>query len=185
MSTEIESQTPHFGLRDFLQYFLPGGVVLAAAGIATGVRITQLAEWGNIGFSLLAILVSYLLGHAVYPLNYPLRRLIARNSHEEKGTDEFRSAYMWVVERHPTFYVAEVFRYRSLARFSVAMVLPTAALGLSAGARLWAASKPAGLAAVALGLVCSSGFALRYRRYQATSERYVTMCRNYPWSANP
>jgi len=62
MSTIPESRTPHFGLRDFLFYLVPGFVVLSALALLAGIDRQTLADFSSLGASITAIILAYVLG---------------------------------------------------------------------------------------------------------------------------
>jgi hypothetical protein len=71
--SDLDSRTPHFGLRDFLFYLVPGGVTLAAV-LAFSME-TWRDEFTNLGVgaALVGLLGAYFLGQLVYPVTYLLR----------------------------------------------------------------------------------------------------------------
>ncbi|UCD63513.1 MAG: hypothetical protein JSW34_12315 [Candidatus Zixiibacteriota bacterium] len=170
MSTIMEPKTLHFGLRDFLLYFFPGsialvGVLLFFFPLANIVSVTG----EDLGRVLLFLLVAYFLGHAIYPISLPLRRWLAPGGWIEEDP-EFSHRHSELLNSHEIFYVAIIFRDRSLTRFTIAMVTPTAiasvALALDIASR--EGYLPGG-AAILAGMLVTYGFIYRFRHYH---ERY-------------
>lgn len=71
----MQVASPHLGLRDFLFYLVPGAIVVLAAILALQVGGDVAEKWDSLGGSLAAVLISYAIGHAVYPIAYPIRWL--------------------------------------------------------------------------------------------------------------
>lgn len=176
MPVVIESKTPHFGLRDFLFYFVPGGVVFLSILLFAGVQPEQIDRFDGVVVSLASMFVSYLLGQIVYPATYRLRRLVPPDRGSSKAPDEFSGAHLSLIENHTAFYTAVVFRDRSFARFANAMVLPTFLLSVAVATRLWHSARGWAVAAVLLGCAFAVGFVLRYQHYE---ERYRNAIRRY------
>lgn len=226
MKDSADSRAPYFGIRDFLFYLAPGLVVLACVLIVTGTVREWTASSLGIGTALLAVFAAYVLGHVVYPLNYPVRKIIYRKrpcpreswpaasngSKAEREAikrycyekcSEFLSSQDDLLNDEASAYHAETARYRILARFASAMVLPSMGLGLVAALYEWsigtspdrsvsllAGLDNAGRGALyaGLGILVSVGFSIRARRYQNRFIEFVQIrypCRHrLPGKAN-
>ena len=196
-----------FNLRDLLLYLIPGGVVLLAILVAAGDFPYRLNLYPGFAASLLGILIAYFLGHAIYPINYRLWKWILPSQECRKETNSesseeprrecseeceyFSRAYSRVADKHWDYHISEVSRFRSLARFASAMIVPSVLLLLAAGIRLMTDFKaiplpiriPLGLAVAACSYPCAKGFAGRYRRYQLRFMNLVWRCEDCepPW----
>lgn len=178
----IESKTPHFGLRDFLFYLVPGGVTLAAFLLVFGSSFIKVEQFGKVSTSIFAILAAYFLGQVMYGATYILRNHLPKDkSWWEEDTPIFRDAYMWVIEKHTTYHVAEIFRYRNFARFCLAMVLPTLIVTVAGVIRLWTVSVPWCFIVIAVGMFAVYRFIKRYIRYDSEYRQYVQRCWSLPW----
>ena len=191
MAEETSYDVPFFGLRDILMYLIPGTIALASVvlflSLLSGILTGLVSQLGRFGISVASIFVAYFIGHAIYPLNYPLRGALDRSSLVGpiamlEDCAEFRTAFHSLIENHGGFYAAEVSRCRSLARFASAMFLPSILFGFAVGCCL----RPHGLwllmLPVALGVLAAYGFALRYKRYQARFYDYVLCCYHCDWT---
>jgi len=107
-------------------------------------------DLGSPGTAIFAILVAYFLGQVIYVLTYPLRAILGPKEEWSEHSPEFKDAYMCLIEQYPEFFAAEVSRYRSLARFALAMVVPSLLIGSSV-ARVLRVDHPSW--AVAVGIL--------------------------------
>ena len=185
-----ESRTPHFGLRDFLFYVVPGGVVLLDVLLIFN-EVPTLAKdrVGQIVATTCGVLLAYVLGQIAYSATYLLRKIRVKGPGLwEETSPQFLIAYMWAIEKHGTYFLAEIYRYRSFARFCAAMVLPTLFLGGAGAYRLGQLVSAWELGAIVsvkvgliVGLICATTFVHRYRRYDAEFRKYVRTCWYLPW----
>ena len=101
---------------------------------------------------------------------------------KSEDTKEFREAFYNMIKGEFGFYVAEVSRSRSLARFASAMFIPSILFGCGVGLVL----RPYGAwllgFSIAFGSVAAVGFAWRYKRYQARFYEYVICSKDGDWS---
>jgi hypothetical protein len=176
MKDELDSRTPQFGLRDFLFYLVPGGITLAAACVAGGVRLTDVKEWGSVGESIVGLLFAYFLGQVMYPVTYPLRTWLAPKAVWVTPPAEFAKLHLQALEQHSGYYVGVIFRDRSFARFALAMVFPTLLFGLSLANRMLPTSKSGARFLLAVTIAAAYGFIVRYRKYETRYHLEVLMC---------
>ncbi len=169
----MEVRSPHLGLRDFLFYLVPGSIVLMSVLGASGVSATSVGEWGNLGGSLLGVLVSYAVGQAIYPLVYPIRRIWQPDGEWLAHSEEFRDAQIKLITSSAVFYTSVVFRDRSFARFSSAMVIPCLAAGAAAVRLAWNSSALLACVYGALGAFAACGFVYRFRHYDRRYRSFV------------
>ncbi|GEM_PF-5536044 len=182
MSSELESRTPHFGLRDFLFYLVPGGVTLLAAAVVAGVTPADVRDWGGVGGSIVGLFVAYSLGQVLYPLTYVFRRarlfrwrFAPRGSWSDEPL-EFAHDHLKALEQHPAYYSAVIFRDRSFARFALAMLVPSILLGVAVAVRTWSLSPLIRIIALLVGVLAAAGFYLRFRKYDLRYHREVLLC---------
>lgn len=181
--------TPYFGLRDFLFYLIPGlTTFLSFLLIFTNITLDEFNKYGTIASSILALLISYILGHFIYPLNYILRPVIRSffSIWDKKlkeldktleDSEKFNQDYHYTVTFHNVFFFSEISRNRSLARFSSAMVIPTILLGLAFGYRTPIGIDWKDISFGFIGLLGSLGFAFRYKHYYKRYRQYIQTCR--------
>jgi hypothetical protein len=170
MANTVETSVAQVGLRDFLFYVLPGSVWLTGIFALTGVRAVDVQPYMGLSSSLAAVLAAYVLGQCAYPLSYVFRRIMRKwggvEQPDEKHRQGVKAAYRRLLLNEPTYFAVEVFRYRTMARFSAVMVLPvlfaTAAVALG-GWQLGGTARPW---IVAVGVSIAVGFVYRYRRYE-------------------
>ena len=170
MESEYRGRAPSFELRDFLFYLIPGAAILSSLLAIVRPEPSLVKDLGFSG-ALAAIFLSYFFGQIVYPLTYLLRWLLAPADLAKEDSEEFAAPHFRLIEQHPVFYTVVVFRDRSFARFSLAMVFPTALFGSFLGVALLACNPWLGSSAIALGFVAAAGFCIRYRHYE---RRYRT-----------
>lgn len=174
MANTSEYRTPQFGLRDFLFYLVPGGIVLVSILVFFGIEDTKVHEFGELSKSLFTILLAYFLGQVIYPITYPLRKLFRPSGEWEKiDRDVFAKAHMRIIEELPAFYVVLVFRDRSFARFASAMVFPTIALAGSFTIRLWGPFQILAIAVAIIGVISAICFVLRFRHYDRRYRNHI------------
>lgn len=192
MSQSSHYRVDSFNLRDLLLYLIPGGVVLLAFLVVASDFASQLLQKSGFPISLLGILMAYFLGHAIYPINYRLWKLIlpdqdCRKRHGYKCNEDcecFSRAYSKVADLHWDYHISEVSRFRSLARFASAMIVPSILLSIAVAFRIlhdlpsFPRAVPIVLAVVVIvsGLLCAKGFASRYKRYQLRFMNFVLTC---------
>ncbi len=188
MSLSVESKTPYFGLRDFLFYLVPGAILLLAILISPVIKLESYIESKNGLLIVISILVSYYLGHVIYPLNYLIRKLLFSNiicdkEKENKKCNEdcpdFRFSYINASKKTPNIHVSEIARYRSLSHFSCAMVFPTLLLSLSIISFAMKQSSSDKIYMMLFGillLISISGFCWRAIRYQKKYIDFVKKC---------
>ena len=181
MAAIPESRTPHFGLRDFLFYLVPGFLILLTLALFADIDEATLSKFATIGGSVAAILIAYVIGQINYGCTYPLRRLIKVQTPWEETDPEFQKAYMWLIEKHPGYYTAEVFRYRNFARFSITMVVPSVSFGIAAAVRLRSYAPVWAFLAIVLAIVALCVFIVRYRHYTKRFLNQVFHCWSFDW----
>jgi len=197
MSNHLESKTPYFGQIDFFLYLAPGSIVLLSIILFTGITPAALSEHSNIATSILGIFIAYFLGHAIYPLNYFLRKYLhkklATKSHEldeDKYENEFfsegiQNAFL----KHPEFCLSQLLRYRSLARFTTAMLFPCIILGFGIAFYVYHVLQESAsnlirvsiaILSVILGFCAALGFSHRYERYWLRIKQIMDSCNSCP-----
>ena len=181
MTAELESRTPHFGLRDFLFYLIPGGVVLMGIILMIQISEEHLKCLGDIGGAIIGLFLAYTLGQIIYPLTNILRRGLCPNGHWKKYPHKFAKKHMFAIENHPLYYSTVLFRDRSFARFSLAMVCPMLFIGISFFVFLKSISLHWALFSLILAIISAGAFTLRYRRYEKRYRLGVLMCTKVGW----
>lgn len=179
----LNSKTPYFAVRDFLFYLVPGAVFLCGLFLLAGSSSEIMQGYGDITISIAGIILAYFLGQVAYVATYPLKRLIGGRTAEEAELPEFKDAFMVCVEKHTTFYAAEISRYRNFARFCIAMVVPTAFLGVAIVNRIWAISKWWAVSTAILSCLGIVSFIFRYRRYSCVWIDQVKRCAHFDWKS--
>jgi hypothetical protein len=179
---EIQAGASQLGLRDFLFYLVPGSLFLGSAVLLSHVNLAQVRDLSGFGASILGVLLAYFAGQVCYGLTYPLRNLLGKKSRQVEDSAEFTQIYIWVIEEHPTLYSTEVVRYRSFARFSIAMVFPSLLLGISITSRLAAISLRLSILSLLCTILIVVSFIYRYRRYDKIFCSLVLTCRSMDWS---
>jgi hypothetical protein len=142
--------------------------------------LTLLIQDATLGTSVLVILAAYVLGHAVYPLSYGLPELSVDCN---LGKDNsFNEKFQNTLCAHPDFCLSLLVRYRALARFSRAMVLPIALIACIAAYRIGFLPQAAGWAAFIwlVLMLCAVGFWCRYTRYWRRAEIITEWCEHCP-----
>ena len=188
--SSIESKTPYFGLVDFFLYLAPGTMVLLSIMLAAGITPADLSTHSSLATSLLAMLVAYFLGHAIYPLSYLLRNeklhkalfCNRKTSNLDRYKESFSKQYQVAIFAHPEFCLSQLVRYKSLARFSIAMVWPSLfmAIGIILYLNLYAVFKKPFIFAifsVIVLLVIAYGFFCRFGRYWRRAEQIEEHCK--------
>ena len=145
----METSVAQVGLRDLLFYVLPGAVLLIAVCGLTGTAPEDILKYGGIAPSIAGLLSAYTLGQCAYPLSYLTRFAWEGFQSQKKRNATFRDAYRSQADDAPTYFAVEIFRYRTLARFCSAMVLPLLVATASAIFGKWQLS---------VGCRCSIGF---------------------------
>ena len=180
MASALESKTPHFGLRDFLFYLVPGVPIFLAIIIHLAIDVTSITKFGGLASSIIAILAAYILGQISYGFTYPLRKILRYGFSESEKGDNFQEHYMWAVENHTAYYTAEIFRYRNFARFCLAMISPCLFLGGSLLLRFW--DHGAWRYIIFFSMIFSVwAFIHRYFRYSKEYIRMVQLCWDFDW----
>jgi len=176
-----ETNLTHFGLRDFLFYVVPGAMILAAIILSSGFDLETISGHSEVALFAAAVLAAYVLGHIAWGISYPVRRLFGPRITYADGNDEYRDAYMWMIEKHTAFYTAEVFRYDVLSQFVAALVVPVLLFGTVLAVRLWPHSRVGCVvAAIATGLAAVV-LVVRYVRYRDVVNDQVMRCWRFPW----
>ncbi len=201
MASKFQSGLPHFGLRDFFFYLLPGAVALGSLELVFKLKTAVAPGLGSIEASAIAVIFAYYLGHVIYPLAYIPRlalRLInvLRMPKDEKNEEKprwydglvskyrknrelevaFAKDHMLVVEQHPAFYNTVAFRDRSLARFSSGMIFPTLLVAYALDGKISASSEEVWAAAI----IAAAGFWCRFLHYNRRYKTEVSRCSVYP-----
>jgi hypothetical protein len=170
VESEYHGRTPNFGLRDFLFYLIPGGVILASLVILVYPEPDILENWTGLNAAIAGILLAYFFGQATYPLVYIIRphtrRVSALRDFPNEDDTEFARQHFHLIEQHSVFYDTVVFRDRSLARFSLAMVFPTVLFTASILRVIYASSLCIVGAVVVIGGLAVYGFWLRHVHYE-------------------
>ena len=135
----------------------------------------------GIASSIAAVLAAYILGQISYGATYLLRPFLPVPSAKVKEDPEYNNKYMWIVERHTTYYTAEVFRYRNFARFSMAMVLPSSILGIVLSIQPWYTNKAWPFAIALITVIAVVSFIWRYYRYGKECNKMVDCCWEFDW----
>lgn len=174
-----ESTTPHFGLRDFLIFFVPGGVLLAGLLLLAGVSLVALKTHGfdGIATSIAGIIAAFYLGHISYGTTFLLRRIFNRYTGCDEFSQAFQLDYMACIENHPRIYTSEVTRYRAIARHCLAMVFPTLILGCGATLRVLSSPFLWVLAIAVATVFAEITFIYRYIRYSKIWKQHVELCK--------
>jgi hypothetical protein len=191
MSEFSESKTPYFGLRDFLFYLVPGAIVLLGALIFWGTLPNWISSSSSFAPLAISVLISYYLGHAIYPLNYPIRKLFVHRGKKNvcdkkkhpyctESCEDFKNSYMNAFKQGSGFFVSEALRHRSLARFSSAMIFPslwlTFAFLFSYKGVTLTSIILGPIIIVIIGLAITYGFYTRYNHYQQEFLWFVKNC---------
>ena len=175
MANDFETRTAHFELRDFLFYLVPGGVVLLALLVLCEFDLGRIIGFDGIVLSLVAVFLAYFSGQVVYPLSYPLRQLFSPGRTWVEDLVTFPDAHKSLIQCNANFYLALVFRDRTLARFAIAMVTPTMFLTVALVLHLARRGTPCYCLAIALllGALAAYGFIRRFRHYDHRYRRQV------------
>lgn len=178
MDGNFETSVSQVGLRDFLFYVLPGGILLIALFAWKGTTGKDLEDYLGLGPSLAGILVAYALGQCAYVISYLIRWLLDRFQAIDKTIPTFRRAYRCAPRDNGTFFAVEIFRYRTMARFCSVMVFPVcvAALGILLGH--WPVTYHEKIAATCFGVIGLFGFIYRYHRYEGRYRKAVLECQS-------
>lgn len=186
----VESKTPYFGLVDFFLYLAPGTIVLLSLMLVAGVTAADLSKYSSLATSILAILVAYFLGHAVYPLSYILRNKKLhgklcrkqRNSNCDPYKESFSQEFQEAIFSHPDFCLSQLVRYKSLARFTIAMVWPSIFMAFGIAFYIIKFVNQAWIAIFSfLLLICTAyGFFCRFGRYWRRADQIEEHCKSCP-----
>jgi len=199
MKRESDGSLAGLELRDILLDLVPGAVVLFSILLLPWFKIPFSSELNGFTASLAAILAAYSLGHAVYPVSYRIRRFLCKHfgGPVNVNPDATEIRYIRAAEDHEVAHAVDVFRCRSMARFSSAMILPSLLFG---GVAFWhliaLQSSVVDLAnpwrtvfavvLLVLGAASAVGFAIRYKRYQRRLCAYLDeLCGKQPPSEAP
>ena len=183
MADVPETKAPNFELRDFLFYVVPGAVVLAAVVLSSGINREAVSSYSEAALAGVAVLSAYVLGHIAYGFTYPLRRVFGPRVTYADEDEEYKNAYMWMIERHTVFYATEVHRYNSLSQFTAAMVLPILLFGTVLVVRLWTHTRACSVLVAVITALAAVVFAARYIRYRNVVRDQVMRCWMFPWDS--
>ncbi|NIM10904.1 MAG: hypothetical protein GTO45_02855 [Candidatus Aminicenantes bacterium] len=185
-------ENKYFGMHDFFLYLVPGTMVLFSIALFIGITAANIKNYSSLATSILVILVSYFLGHAIHPINILIRKIFNRKLSKKKGIsdrdqyeqDFFKKFFQKTLKAHPEFCLWQLVRYRNLARFTAAMVVPCILIGLGVAFNIIIYLKMpviglrwviAGVSFI-LGFFAAYGFWRRYARYWRRLELLMKNC---------
>lgn len=198
-----ESKTPHFGLRDFLFYLLPGSIIFISFIYLFQSEDLFFDKTINLGSSIMILLFSYFIGQVNYGFTYYLRNFLNTDtvivnwikkknesffeninieiiSNKTESEKDFEKSYMLVIEKGSSYFTTQIFRYRNFARFSLTMIFPSLLFGITTIIR-FLKSDHYFYAIIILVITCYTVkiFLYRYFRYTYCYQNQVNLCEEY------